>query len=612
MGRGAGAGWGWAACPGAVRWADTDSIPFRASDRVSMERRVFLAILLSFIVFYGYQVLFVPPPRDPGPVAQTSPAPAQPQSETTAQPADGTAARRPAAASDPAPVTTADREREIVVETSTVQAVFSNRGGRLLHWRLKGYRDDEGDPLDLVPSRVPETQPRPFSLRVADDNLTRRLNGALYRVTGETEGRVDATSQPATLEFDYSDESGFLARKTFTFEPDSYVVTFSASITNGEQVLNPAVLWGPGLGDIGASSGGGSFFTGNYVQPPQALFHRGGEVERLNQQLLAEAPAHEGEFRFAGIDDHYFLAAALNPGYARIELYPVALPGGNDTQRLLLSHSVRRRQPPQDLKFFIGPKQVDVLRAVDAELVRAINYGIFDFMVVPLLSSLRWLHQFTGNYGVAIILLTVLINLAMFPLRHKSVVAMRKGQEVQPRIKAIQDRYAHLKMTDPGRQKMQTEVMAVYREAGFNPAAGCVPMLLTMPVLVAFYSLLSMSIELRGQPLGGWIHDLSVPDPFYVIPALMGVTMFWQQRITPSSMDPAQQRVMMIMPVMFTGMMLFSPSGVVLYWFVSNLWAIGQQYFTNWLIGPPTVARPPAERKVKSAGRGKTAAAEKS
>jgi YidC/Oxa1 family membrane protein insertase len=493
-----------------------------------------------------------------------------------------------------------------------VQAVFSNRGGRLLHWRLKDYRDSAGAPLDLVPSGIPDTQPRPFSLSVADESVTRRLNGGVYRVDGDAEGRVDATSGARTLTFEYADAGGLTVRKDFRFDPATYVVTFTAAVTSGGQTLNPAVLWGPGLGDAGAQSGGGSFFTGNYVQPPQALFHRGGAVERLDQTLLAGAPAHESDFRFAGVDDHYFLAAVINPGYSRIELYPVAVAGENDTQRQFLTHSVRRREPPRDLRFFIGPKQVDILRSVDAELVRAINYGMFDFMVVPLLSSLKWLYQYSGNYGIAIIVLTILINLAMFPLRHKSVVSMRKGQEVQPQIKAIQERYAHLKMTDPARQKMQTEIMAVYREKGFNPASGCVPMLLTMPVLLAFYSLLSMSVELRGQPLGGWIHDLSVADPFYVIPALMGVTMFWQQKITPTTADPAQQRVMMIMPVMFTGMMAFSPSGVVLYWFVSNLWAIGQQYFTNWLLGPPVIGRPPAERKVKNAGRGKTAAAEKS
>jgi YidC/Oxa1 family membrane protein insertase len=335
-------------------------------------------------------------------------------------------------------------------------------------------------------------------------------------------------------------------------------------------------------------------------------------VQRIPATTLATDPAHEGDFRFAGIDDHYFVAAALNTGYARLEFRPLTLPGENGTQRSVLAQSIRLRQPGESLRFFIGPKQVDVLRDADAELVRTVNFGMFDFVVVPLLTTLKWLYQYIGNYGLAIIVLTILINLAMFPLRHKSVVSMRKMADLQPQMKAIQDRYAHLKMTDPGRQKMQTEIMSLYRENGANPAGGCVPMLLTMPVLLAFYSLLSMSIELRGAPFGAWIGDLSAPDPFYVIPVLMGVTMFWQQRITPSTADPAQQRVMMFMPIMFTGMMLFSPSGVVLYWFVSNLWAIGQQYFTNWLLGPPATARQAAERKLKSAGSGKTPAAGKS
>jgi YidC/Oxa1 family membrane protein insertase len=160
---------------------------------------------------------------------------------------------------------------------------------------------------------------------------------------------------------------------------------------------------------------------------------------------------------------------------------------------------------------------------------------------------------------------------------------------------------------------MNTEVMNLYREKGVNPASGCVPMLLQFPVLLAFYSMLSQSIELRGADFGFWIHDLSAPDPYFVIPILMAATMFWQQKITPSTADPAQQRVMMIMPLMFTFMFLWAPSGLVIYWFVSNLWAIGQQYFTNWMIGPPVVqaARPPAERRLKNAGAGRTPDAEK-
>ena len=234
---------------------------------------------------------------------------------------------------------------------------------------------------------------------------------------------------------------------------------------------------------------------------------------------------------------------------------------------------------------------------------------------VPLLGALQWIYGFSGNYGWSIVLLTLLINVAISPLRHKSVVSMRKMQAVQPQMKAIQDRYKDLKATDPGKQKMNTEVMNLYREKGVNPASGCLPMLLQFPVLLAFYSMLSQSIELRGAVFGFWITDLSKPDPYYVIPVLMGVTMFWQTKITPSTADPAQQKIMMLMPLMFMVFFLAAPSGLVVYWFVSNLWAIGQQYFTIWMLGPGPVStpRPAAERRLKNAGAGrtKTAAADK-
>jgi YidC/Oxa1 family membrane protein insertase len=190
----------------------------------------------------------------------------------------------------------------------------------------------------------------------------------------------------------------------------------------------------------------------------------------------------------------------------------------------------------------------------------------------------------------------------MFPLRHKSVVSMRKMQEIQPEAKAIQERYAKLKATDPAKQKMNQELMALYRERGVNPASGCVPMLLTMPVLFALFSLLSVSIELRGAPFVGWIRDLSAPDPYFVVPVLMGISQLWQQWMTPQvGVDPAQQKMMMLMPAIFTVFSLWFPAGVALYWLVSNVWGIGQTYLTNYLIGPPPVraVRPPAERRVK-------------
>jgi YidC/Oxa1 family membrane protein insertase len=273
-----------------------------------------------------------------------------------------------------------------------------------------------------------------------------------------------------------------------------------------------------------------------------------------------------------------------------------------------VSWSARYPSLPVNASYFAGPKDFDVLAHVDRDLVRAIDFGMFAWLVVPLLRALKWINGYVGNYGWSLILLTILINLAMFPLRHKSVVSMRKMQEMQPEVKAIQDRYKNLKMSDPARAKMNQELMTLYKERGVNPASGCVPMLLTLPVLFAFYAMLSVAIELRGAPFILQIKDLSAHDPWFIWPIVMGITMFIQQKMTPSTADPVQQKVMLIMPLMMTGMFLWAASGLVIYWTVSNMWGIAQQMITNRLIGPAVVrtVRPPAERRVKNVGAGKT------
>jgi YidC/Oxa1 family membrane protein insertase len=578
-----------------------------------MERRFFFAILLSFAVLYGYQALFVPPAPKP-PVTADTPSAAsisKPAAVPAAPIANSSSSPKPAIETPPAEGEA--REQEIIVDTSAVQVVLTNRGGRVLHWRLKGFRDQSGKLVDLVPTDVAPDQPRPFSLSVDDQALNQRLNNSLYRVSGDKGGHVDATSQSARLVFEFQGAGGLHVRKEFSFAPINYIVTFSATVTDGTRALQPAIAWGPALGDAGAIAAGGSYFTGNYTQPPEAIFRRDGDVERVRADKLGDQGSPEGRFQFVGVDDHYFIAAALEPGQARVEFRPLTLAGPGEMSRQLLAHTMQTAQPIENLRYFVGPKQFDALQAVDPEFTRVINFGMFRVISVPLLSALKWVHGHVGNWGWAIIVLTILINLAIAPLRHKSVVSMRKMQALQPQLKAIQDHYAGLKVTDPARQKMNTEIMNLYRERGVNPASGCVPMLLTLPILFAFYSLLSQAIELRGAEFGLWIKDLSEHDPYYVTPVLMALTMFWQQRITPSTADPAQQKIMMMMPLMFGVMFLWVPSGLVLYWFVGNLWAIGQQYFTNWMIGPPAVspARPPAERRVKNAGAGRTAAAER-
>ena len=353
-----------------------------------MERRFFFAILLSFVVLYGYQALFVPP-TPPKPQAVTTPAPSSSGAQTSPSSAPATTSP-PVAQSAPeaVPAEGETAEREIVVDTATVQVVLTNRGGRVLHWRLKAFQDQSGNQVDLVPTDVPSDQPRPFSLIVNDTALTQRMNNALYRVSGDTSGHVDVTSQSAQLVFEFEGADGLRVRKEFGFSPTNYVVTFSARATEGTNALQPAIAWGPGLGDAGALAAGGSFFTGNYTQPPEAIFHRDGSVSRVLSDKLAEQGTQEGQFRFAGVDDHYFIAAAIEPGQGRIEYRPLLLDGPGTAKRQLLSHSITPSQPIQNMRFFVGPKQFDVLQPVDPEFTKAINFGMFRVLSAPLLNGL--------------------------------------------------------------------------------------------------------------------------------------------------------------------------------------------------------------------------------
>ncbi len=573
-----------------------------------MEKRVLVAVFLSFLVLYAYQAI-VPQPKRPTSRPAATPASQQaasaaPDAASPAEPAEPpeTEPKTP----EVAPAVAAGAERDVVVDVGPVRATFSNKGGVIKRWELTRYFDQAGKPIDLVPAGLPESSPRPFTLRVADEKTTARLNSALYKM--DAPSSIDATSRPATIVFEYDSGDGLRAKKTFRMDPESYVVTFSVEVFEGNATLNPAIEWGPGLGDSMHIEAQRSSF-GTYVQKPQAIVYAAGSVERLPAEKIAAQPTWQGDFPFGGIDDHYFIATTVKPGTVRLTYRPASapMPGQPDVKRDMVRFEALYAQPPVNQRMYAGPKDFDVLESVDRDLVRSIHYGIFSFLAVPLLRSLKWINAFVGNYGWSIIILTILINIAMFPLKHKSVVSMRRMQELQPQVKAIQDRYSKLKMTDPARAKQNEELMALYREKGVNPASGCVPMLLTMPVLFAFYAMLSVAVEIRGEPWALWIKDLSQHDPYYITPVLMGATMLWQQRMTPVA-DPAQQKVMMLTPIMFLVFFLWAPSGLVLYWLMSNLIGIGQQYATNAIIGKPVARapRPPAERKVKQAGTGQS------
>ena len=582
-----------------------------------MEKRVFLAIFLSFGILVLYQTYVVPPPP-PATLATATdsqpmgtPTAGSSAAGETAPPAAALAAPETPSPSDAQPIDTTPA-RDIIVDTDHIRVVFTTEGASVKSWRLKRYFDSREEPLEMVPEQLPAGSVRPFTLATDQDALSARLARASFR--SATEGTLSLGSSAGTLAFEFTDPStGLIARKSFHFQPDPtqpYTVTVDASV-DVQGIARPVTLrMGPSLG---RGFGLGSSMMPSY--PPAPLFHQDGSVERLKADDIATQPTYQGTMRFVGVGDHYFLSAAL-PGtkIVTVDYRPLLLPVPEPdatvtgvTQRTFVDYSISTTGA-MSMPFYIGPKDFDELKVVDGQLVRAIDFGIFAWLVVPLLQALKWINGYIGNFGWAIIALTVLLNVIMFPLRHRSMVSMRKMQEVQPEVKAIQERYKQYKMTDPERQKMNTEMMALYKTKGVNPASGCVPMLLTFPVLFAFYAMLSVAIELRGAPWMFWIKDLSVMDPLYITPVLMGATMFWQQKMTPTTADPIQQKMFLFMPVIFSVMFLWAPSGLVLYWLTSNVMTIGQQYLTNHLIGAPpkTTGGTSAERRAKAVGSAST------
>jgi YidC/Oxa1 family membrane protein insertase len=576
-----------------------------------MEKRVLIAVLLSFVVLYAYQALMpTPPDQKPAQASKTATAPnaSAPAASNPAPSVQGAAA--PAGTAAPAPPS--EPSREIVVENAYVRGVFTTRGGVLKSWQLKKYHDEQGRSLEVIAGHAPADAPLPFTIAADDLPLSVRLASAMFTVSNESGG----DGQPWHAQFDYSDPSGVHARKTFAIDPAKpYVIVVTAALTKDGQPQPTTLRWGPALGS------GIVVKSRTYNPPPQPLYFKDGKVTRVTPAKIAQQPTVDGTFEFAGVDDHYFITAVVKPSDAPHVAYAAvdtpangAVFDGNAIDAYhYVSWDVRYPSPPGPQRFFAGPKDFDVLKSIDGQLVRTIDFGMFAVIVVPLLQALKWINQYVGNYGWSLILLTVGINLAMFPLRQKSVVSMRKMQEIQPEVKAIQDRYKSMKLSDPARAKMNTELMELYKQRGVNPASGCVPMLLTFPILFAFYAMLSVAIELRGAPFIWWIHDLSARDPYYVFPLLMGATMFVQQKMTPTGgVDPTQQKMMtMVMPVMMTFMFLWAASGLVIYWTVSNAWGIAQQVITNRIIGAPVqrTVRPPAERQlksVKSVGSGKS------
>ncbi|HVC63956.1 MAG TPA: YidC/Oxa1 family insertase periplasmic-domain containing protein, partial [Candidatus Dormibacteraeota bacterium] len=362
-----------------------------------------------------------------------------------------------------------------------------------------------------------------------------------------------------------------------------YVAEVAVSVRRGGREVPRKVTWGPGVGNPTTAE---TEVQGYQAPQAVALTERG--VERHPPK---PAPAITlSPVRWAGIEGHYFAALFVPPGgQGAAELRTIALPPAEDGKpRSAPQVALDLGTAAEPALLYVGPKDHHALEAAGHDLRQVVPLGEWiGPIVLALMNLLRWVHGHVGNYGWSIVALTVLINLTMAPLRHYSIANGIKMAKLAPEMRVIQDRYRKVPALDPRRQEMQKEVAALYGRHGMSMSTqmtvGCLPILLTMPFLIAFYRVLSVSIELRGAPFL-WIPDLSQKDPYFITPLLMGVSMFVMQRMTPTAMDPAQQRVMMIMPLMFVGMFLWAPAGLNLYWLASNVCSIAQQTVTLRLL----------------------------
>jgi YidC/Oxa1 family membrane protein insertase len=550
-----------------------------------MERRIFLAVLISLAVLWSWAViapkLFPELVKKPVPVTTTSAGPAS----TTPAPTSATSGV-PATVPDSTPVAAnavvpsvaltpvaAQAETITTIDAPEFVARFSNRGAEMVSFRLKNFKAKDGSLVELVKSREADRSDFPFALETPNAALA-RSNKGLFVLDDQLAGTV------RVLEYRYVAE-GFSVTKTFRIDSE-YLFNFGVSV---QPAVPYRTMVGPGIRNLDADERDSRVtMTGNGV------YQVDDKLKDLNREKGGDSFTVVDNAQFVGIEDNYFLAVVKpeKSGGAilrRVEL-PAAVAGGEKRKELYAGVNSAKDGSLTGSAFF-GPKVAAVLDKYGLE--RTLRFGTFGIIARFFLAALVWLNKFTKNYGFAIIVLTILIKMVLYPLQHKWIVSMKKMQKIQPKMEAIKSRYKKARTDPDQRQKMNTEMMKLYQTEGINPAGGCLPMLVQFPIFVGFYNLLAHSIELRGAPFILWIHDLSAKDPSYVLPLLMTVAMFVQQWITPSTADPAQKKAFMVVPIVFGWIFKEFAAGLVIYWLVQNVLTILQQLIMNkWWTDHPT------------------------
>jgi YidC/Oxa1 family membrane protein insertase len=556
------------------------------------ERRLLLAVALSLAVLTAYSLLFpsTPPPVPP-PAVPASPG-ASPSAGAVPPPGSAPV-EAPAPPASPARVGD-DRERRVEVIAPDYMVAFTNRGARLVSWTLTRHVDRRGRPEEMVPARSAAV--RPLDIETGEPEVDARLREALFQPTTDTL-RLAAGAGPQALSFTWADGE-VEAEKTLAFQARG-LVAVTASVKRHGRPLPSRLVWGPGIGNATAEERDVQGY-----QVPQAVALRGGAVERIPAAKVPASGQPLDRVSWVGVEGHYFAALLVGPGggapaTVRSFSLPAEGPDAAPEATVVVAIDASAAEP---VLLYVGAKDYQAMARLGHQLERTVPVGDWiGPIVVPLMGILRWVHGHVANWGWAIVVLTILINLAMAPFRHYSIVNGMRMAKIAPEMKAIQERYRKVPLMDPKRQQMQEEIGALYARHGMSMSSqmtvGCLPLLLTMPFLFAFYRVLTVSVDLRGADFL-WIPDLAAKDPLFITPILMGVSMFVMQKMTPTAMDPAQQRIMMMMPIILTAMFLAAPAGLNLYWLTSNVWAIAQQWVSMKML-KPAVAGTPRERKSK-------------
>ncbi|MEN6621300.1 MAG: membrane protein insertase YidC [Smithella sp.] len=555
-----------------------------------MDKKTALAIFLSLAVLVAYQIFFAKPKVPPKPAAAPGQQTAQTTKETAVTPA-------PAVQTAPLKAEIAKSKvapKDSVVETSKYIAVFSTRGGALKSFQLKGYLKDCVDcPKDIYPRiknlfmgakeqlppkgkglvelvDVKEGMLYPLAVTFPESSI----NVAPDDIYETNTTRLDMlnTKEKQRLVFSQTYDNKIKVEKIFTFNPETYTINLDVKVynlTDSPLTQIPKLSWQQYVDPKKEEDSYGH-------EGPVASVARG--IERQELKKLDKERTFGPNVLWSGYESKYFIAAFIpeNPSLTSTilnrdsnNIVSVAIKG----QKELIPG---KQSGSSSYTLYLGPKEYSLLKAQNVGLEDSIDFGSWlKWLAMPLLVTLNFIHDYVRNYGIAIIILTLLIKIIFWPLGNLSYKSMKEMQKLQPKIAALKEKYKN------DQQKIGMETMALYKAHKVNPLGGCLPMLIQIPIFFGLYKALLYSIELRHSPFFWWIQDLSAKDPFYVTPIVMGVTQFIQQKMTPTGGDPMQAKLMLFMPVIMTFFFLNFPSGLVIYWLFNNILSIGQQYYIN-------------------------------